>query len=306
MAFKTTLDAALTAAMTDYTGKVVNDVLTRLADKYGFDLQEAQSFLLAGGVVVKYPTLEREKLPWTGDVRDCCKAIKKNGGLFTQCTGSIHSDNWCKPCSKEVAKKGKTTCGTVHDRASVDILEYQVGPIKVKPYIEYMKKHGIPREQVDQACEEYGIVIDPRQFELKKRPRKPREMGVAISTQVPNADDDDNAATTAGDLDEDEQLESDDEYEPPQEPAEPVATEVAPAPSPVAAAAVVVAVTQEPAPSPLTQELQTEPFAPQATITAEQIAAMDKKTVQAHCRARGIDIQGKGVVQLKRELSSSK
>jgi hypothetical protein len=32
---------------------------------------------------------------------------------------------------------------------------------------------------------------------------------------------------------------------------------------------------------------------------------MDKKNVQAHCKARGIDTDSKGLVQLKRELTAS-
>jgi hypothetical protein len=173
--------------MTDYTIKVLDDAIHRIADKYGFDPEEAKTFLAGGGIVVKYPPLDREKLPWTGNVRaECCKAIKKNGGLFTQCSGIVHTDDWCKPCGKEVAKKGKPTCGTVADRAAVDVLEYQVGPFKVKPYAEFMKKQGIVREQVDKACDDYGITIDPRQFEVKKRPRKPRDMASAVDADAPS------------------------------------------------------------------------------------------------------------------------
>jgi len=345
--FKVTLDATLLAVMTDYTSKILDDAIRRLADKYGFDIEDAKLFLQSGGVVIKYPPLEREKLPWTGVVRDCCKAIKKNGGLFTQCTGVIHSDDWCKPCSKEVAKKGKPTCGDVNDRLAKDPLDYQVGPVRIKPYIEYMKKHGIHREQVDQACAEYGITIDPKQFEVKKRARKPRDMSASIAVDAPafeafaaDAEDAEQDATTAGGLDDDEQLESEeeDEYEAP-EPApatviehapspvtEPIAAAPSPVTEPIAAAPSPVTEPIAAAPSPVTEPIaaapspvaeSTEPTAaatspvaepieaPLAKITTELISAMDKKTVQAHCRSRGIDIDGKGVVQLKRELSAS-
>jgi hypothetical protein len=293
--------------MTDYTSKILDDAIHRIAEKYGFDPEEAKQFLQSGGVVVKYPPLEREKLPWTGDVRpDCCKAIKKNGGLFTQCNGMIHTDDWCKPCSKEVAKKGKPNCGTVQERLAADVLDYQVGPFKVKPYAEYMKKHGIVREQVDKACEDYGITIDPRQFEVKKRPRKPRDMASAVDAAAPSFDtfaDDEDAMTAATGADPDEQLESDeeDDYE------QPTAT-VAPTPEPTAPTPTAPTA---PTPEP-TVELVAEPTvtettkpAPAAEINSEQIALMDKKNVQAHCRSRGIDIESKGLVQLKRELTAS-
>ena len=324
--FKVTLDATLLAAMTDYTSKIIDDAILRLADKYGFDHEDAKQFLQSGGIVVKYPPLEREKLPWTGDVRpDCCKAIKKNGGLFTQCNGMIHTDDWCKPCAKEVTKKGKPNCGTVLERAACDVLEYQVGPFKVKPYADYMKKHAIVREQVDKACDDYGITIDPRQFELKKRPRKPRNMASAIDPTAPSFDDfEDDAITTASfvsEADPSEQLSDDeDEYIPPLPEAEPsVTTPAEPSvttPLPEAEPSVTTPaepIQAEPVATPAVP-IQAVPVAtpavPSVTITAapvapiseEQIRNMDKATVQAHCKARGISIESKGLVQLKRDL----
>ena len=327
---KVTLDATLLDVMTKYTSQVIDDAIHRLADKYGFDAEDAKQFIQSGGIVVKYPPLEREKLPWTGDVRaECCKAIKKNGGLFTQCTGSIHSEDWCKPCSKEVAKKGKPTCGTVADRAAVGVLEYQVGPVRVKPYVEYMKKHGIAREQVDKACDDYGITIDPAQFELKKRARKPRDMAAAINADAPSLEEEDDAMTAATGADPEEQLESDeeDEYEPPgtgltvaehgwtlpTAPAPPLPEPVpTPAPAPPLPEPTVPTPAPELAEEPMKITVNTAPLgsasgsgAPIALISAEQVSTMDKKTVLAHCKARGIDTDSKGLVQLKRELTAS-
>jgi hypothetical protein len=351
MAFSTSINATLLGAMTDYTGKVVNDVVQRLADKFGFDYTEAQAFLAGGGIVVKFPPLERDKLPWTGIVReDCCKAIKKNGGLYTQCNGSIHELQWCKPCSKEVAKKGKPTCGQVQDRIDADILEYKVGNNQVKPYIDFMKKHAISREQVDQAAAEYGIVIDPRQFILKKRERKPRDMAAAIQADPPSIADDDyeepapvtpapSPVTAPAPVTATAPAPSPVTATAPAPspvtapapapatvtapapapspvtapaPAPATVTAPAPAPSPVTAPVAEVVTTQAPAPAttapspvaPATSPVTTE-LAPQAYINPDDIKDMDKKTVQAHCRARGISIESKGLVQLKRELSAS-
>jgi hypothetical protein len=323
--FKVTLDNTIVAVMTQYAEQVRADLIQRLADKYEFDATEAMAFIQSGGIVVKYPPLDREKLPWTGNVRpECCKAIKKNSGLFTQCNGIVHTDDWCKPCAKEVAKKGKPTCGTVQDRLAADVLDYQVGPFKVKPYVEYMKKHGIAREQVDKACDDYDIEIDPRQFEVKKRPRKPRDMASAVDAMAPSFDafaeqDEEDAMTATTGLDPTEQLESDDEddFEGPGtgitvathgptvlsvvEVTEPTATTEPtpePAPSPVE-------LSPEPTVTALPTEATKPTTAPTATITAEQVSTMDKKTVTAHCKARGIDTENKGVVQLKRELTAS-
>jgi hypothetical protein len=245
----------------------------------------------------------------------------------------IHSDDWCKPCAKEVAKKGKPNCGTVQDRLAADVLEYQVGPFKVKPYAEYMKKQGIVREQVDKACADYGITIDPRQFEVKKRPRKPRDMAASVTADAPSFDafdePEEDAMTAATCTEVEEQLDSEeeDDFEPPA--PSPVAepTAVPTAPSPVPTVISVVEVTES-APSPVATapepaaELAEEPTvtelkptapteppkptgAPLATITPEQIAIMDKETVKAHCKARGLDVGTKGHVQLKKLLGDS-
>ena len=145
-------------------------------------------------------------------------------------------------------------------------------------------------------------------------------MAAAVNAEAPSfeafaedaEDAEEDAMTAATGADPEEQLESDDEdddFVPPAHVTEPAPSPVAvaaPAPSPVAVTA--------PAPSPVpTVELVAEPTvtettkngAPIAEINAEQISLMDKKTVQAHCRARSIDIEAKGLVQLKRELTAS-
>jgi hypothetical protein len=319
---KVTLDAALVSVMADYTDKILTDAIQRLSEKFGFDPDEAKTFLASGGIVVKYPPLEREKLPWTGNVRpECCKAIKKNGGLFTQCNGDIHADEWCKPCGKQVAKNGKPSCGTVQERLDTDVLEYKVGPFRVKPYIDYMKKHAIVREQVDQACEDYQITIDPRQFEVKKRPRKTRNMAAAIDANAPSFEA--FAESQVSVYDNDSQvLEDDEEEEEEEEEVVPttitrpliynVPTPTAPAVAPTPTAPAVAPTLTVPAVAPVA-ELIAEPLVaalpaalpPTSNITSESISGMDKNIVLAHCKARGIDVKSKGLLQLKRELAAS-
>jgi len=186
--FSATLSRAFTESMADFSSKILNDAVERLASKYGFDENDAKAFLMAGGVVqVKLPTLERSKLPWCGRVdAECCKAIQKNGGLFTQCTNSPLDSGWCKKCAKDVEKNGTPSNGDVEARLTTDIMTYKVGKTEVKPYIEYMTKNGITREQVEDAAAEYGVTIDPRQFEKKKRGRKnttPRTMAPAVTAE---------------------------------------------------------------------------------------------------------------------------
>ena len=178
--FSATMSTAFTDSMADFAGKMLTDAIGRLATKYGFDKNEAQDFLMSGGIHVKLPPIEKSKLPWCGVVDEgCCRAIQKNGGLFTQCTNSPLDGGWCKKCAKDVEKNGTPTNGDVEARLAKDIMEYKVGNVEVKPYILYMEKNGITLEKVLESAAEYGLTIDPRQFEKKKRGRRnttPRNM----------------------------------------------------------------------------------------------------------------------------------
>ena len=198
--FSATMSRALTDSMADFASTILKDTIERLAAKYGFDAAEANAFLMGGGVHVKLPPLEKSQLPWCGVVDgDCCKAIVKNGGLFTQCTSAPLDGGWCKKCAKDVEKNGTPTNGDVEARLTGDIMTYKVGKTEVKPYIEYMTKNGITREQVEESLLAHGLTIDPRQFEKKKRGRKnttPRTMSPAVETPHPEDDDSDSEEET--------------------------------------------------------------------------------------------------------------
>lgn len=190
--FSATMSRALTESMSNFSSKILNDAIERLASKYGFDAEEASAFLMSGGVHVKLPPLEKSKLPWCGTVDGaCCKAIVKNGGLFTQCTSAPLDGGWCKKCTKDVEKNGTPTNGDVEARLVGDIMTYKVGNTEVKPYIEYMIKNNITREQAEESAATYGLTIDPRQFEKKKRGRKqaaPRTMAPAVESPQPDGE----------------------------------------------------------------------------------------------------------------------
>ena len=187
--FATTISRSFADSMAEFTETVLSDAIERLSTKYGFDKDEAKAFLMSGGVQVKHPVLEKSKLPWTGVVDEsCCRAILRNDGLFTQCQRPHVSGTWCKKCAKDVEKNGTPTNGDVDARLVVDVMKYKVGKFEVKPYIEYMDKKGITQEQVDEAVREYGLTIDPRQFEKKKRGRRTttaREMAPGLAEDSP-------------------------------------------------------------------------------------------------------------------------
>lgn len=262
--FSATMSRAFTDSMADFTGKILQDAVDRLAAKYGFDAEEAKDFLLAGGVHVKLPPLEKSQLPWCGVVDGaCCKAIVKNGGLFTQCTSSPLDGGYCKKCAKDVEKNGTPTNGDVEARLVGDIMAYKIGNTEVKPYIEYMIKHNITQAQAEESAASYGLTIDPRQFEKKKRGRKQTERAMAPSVETP----------LPGDL---------------AELTETVVSTDLPALHRARAAAA--------AADP--EEVEDD------TLTIKGINGMKKEDVHLACEQRGISIEGKNILDLKKALKA--
>ena len=224
---------------------------------------------MGGGVHVKLPPLEKSKLPWFGTVDGaCCKAIVKNGGLFTQCTSSPLDGGYCKKCAKDVEKNGTLTNGDVEARQIGDIMAYKVGNTEVKPYIEYMIKNNITREQAEESAASYGLTIDPRQFEKKKRGRKQaaeRTMAPAVNSPHP----DELAELT-----------------------ETVVTTDLPGLHRERAAAAVAGAEEDP------EEVEDD------KLTVKEINGMKKEDVHRVCALRGISIEGQNILDLKKALKA--
>jgi hypothetical protein len=179
-----TMSHAFTAAATIIAKDAVEDTIAKLSAKYGFDASEAREFLLSGGIEVKKQLIPKEQMPWCGKIDpECCKAISLNNNNFTQCGRMLsEGSDYCKPCSKQVAKDGTPKWGDVHARNEGDPMEYRVGNRKVAPFSIYMKKRGIERKDVEEAAAAYEITIDPRHFEEKRRGRP--TAGRAMSAPV--------------------------------------------------------------------------------------------------------------------------
>jgi hypothetical protein len=292
-AFSATMSRAFTDSMAEFTGAMLNDAVERLASKYGFDAEDAKGFLMSGGVHVKLPPLEKSKLPWCGSVdASCCKAIVKNGGLFTQCTSSPLDGGWCKKCAKDVEKNGTPTNGDVEARQVGDIMAYKVGKTEVKPYIEYMMKNGITREQVEEAAAEYGLTIDPRQFEKKKRGRKnttPRTMAPSVETPHPTVESDEE---DTGELRVEDLVETVTTVDLGALHRERVARASA-------SASLMSSVPLAP-PSPVDREV----VADDRALTIAEINGMKKDDVHRACGTHGISIEGKNILDLKKELKA--
>lgn len=118
-------------------------------------------------------------LPWCGVVIEgCCKGLRLNNGLHTQCNRSRGSNDYCGSCVKLMEKNGGSLpYGSVDDRLKCGILDY-VDP-KGKgtvPFANVMKKLNISKEEALKEAEKLGWTIPECHFEEKKgkrgRPKK--------------------------------------------------------------------------------------------------------------------------------------
>lgn len=118
-------------------------------------------------------------LPWCGVDELKCENIKKNSGLYTQCSKMKEGCEYCKVCARSIEKNGGVSkYGRVSDREKCSIMEYVDPSSGKKPssYSEYMKKNNLTMEEVEKYGKMCGVVVPSCHFEENKssrgRPKK--------------------------------------------------------------------------------------------------------------------------------------
>ena len=126
---------------------------------------------------------KKVSLPFNGTImNDCCKAIKKNNGLYTQCEKPMKKEcDYCAICQKNMEKDGldEPTLGRIEQRMDCAIMEY-VNRNGEKPvyYMEYLRKQKVDASQVFQEIHKLNInlhevhTIAPPTKTQKGRPKK--------------------------------------------------------------------------------------------------------------------------------------
>ena len=167
------LERELTKAVTEVTREVVE----RCASEYNFSAEEALRML--GMVSIKKVSSKSSKkvvsekkakaafpMPYNGEFsEECCRALRQNNGLYTQCQSSRGESDYCKSCSKN----GAPEYGTIQQRRECGIFEY-VDPKGRKPvaYAKVMKKYKLTQEQVMEEAGKLNININQLHFEAKQ------------------------------------------------------------------------------------------------------------------------------------------
>ena len=178
----------MTDSMKTIGMNIASEVIRQCSEKYGFSFEEATRELeievrnknnkekkerkREKKVKAKYP------LPFCGKQEDCCNALQKNQGLYTQCQSkSLNENGYCSPCANEMKKKNLSSppYGTVDDRIKVSLMDY-VDPSgkQVTPYSKIMKKLNLTEEEVTQEAEKFGLKIDEEHFAVTSEGKRGR------------------------------------------------------------------------------------------------------------------------------------
>lgn len=178
---------------------VMREVVMECSMRHNFDAEEMMNELLGVCVVsdlkkcksgskkskscVSVGVSCRFPIPYNGSKKEnCCKAVCKNQGLYTQCEtilGELELE-FCTKCDREIKKSesGKPIYGRIEDRLAVGIMEYRDPSGKSPtPFIKIMKKLKISQEEVMEEASRLNIIIDEihfREEEIGKKKEKGR------------------------------------------------------------------------------------------------------------------------------------
>ena len=172
----------------------LSDVVMWCGRTYGFDGGAALSLLssssgkvsskvsssgkVSSGVKVSVVVVKPLfALPFSGvEVSSCCSALRKNGGLYTQCTKARAKSfaSFCDGCAKSALDNGGVPeYGTISGRLSVPINSY-VDPKgnKPVPYVSVMNKLKVSRSEVEAEGERCGVEVPACHFDVVVGDRK--------------------------------------------------------------------------------------------------------------------------------------
>lgn len=175
----------------------IQKIVQFLSEEYKFDADEAcekvkknQDKLNIPQKKTKTKTEEQTRpkvvLPFCGMVQqNWCQAVRKNYGLYTQCSLPKCKDSlYCKTCTKHAQKNNG-----VPQNGDVTSLPHP----KATNYALIMKKLKITREDAEREASKLGWKIPEEQFveTYKKRGRPKRERRIISLSANPCAHDDD-------------------------------------------------------------------------------------------------------------------
>lgn len=150
-------------------------------------IDSREEIIVKDAIIKKTEKEKKEKslipLPWLGLVKDdCCRALRVNHGLFTQCDNNpIDESTFCKTCHNQGVKNGSNlpNSGTVDDRIKSDTMNFtdKKSGKKPIPWCQVIKKLDISMEEAMKFVNEKKITISEEQLvdSSKKRGRPKKD-----------------------------------------------------------------------------------------------------------------------------------
>jgi hypothetical protein len=293
MSFEITMSNAFKAAAEQMVNVALTHALRKLSAQYGFDEDEAATFLATDKVTVVPELLPASALPWCGEcVPGKCTALAFNRGLYTQCPMDIHADDLCKKCHKQKEKEGTLKHGDVESRNSVGPMEYRNAT--VRPFSDFMTKQNWSRDLVERSAAALGWTVPEANFEKKKRRGRPAMAAMAAPALPPptvdwQSQESDEAA------DEQASVKKDDKKEKPKNDSDELSAE-----EPHTKKTEELAKKAEEPPAQKAEEPAKKAETP---LTRDIISSMNLGTLKSTCIENGISIDGKKPNVLKKELT---
>ena len=150
------IEVIMSESVMNATKDVVYKVIVELSARYDFDSEEAirsiglsmksKDSKVKELKVKELKVKSKFALPYSGElVESCCRGLRQNQGLYTQCTvSSCESSVFCKSCKTSADKNdGVPEYGTITSRLKAynEGVEYKDPSGKSPtPYVKVMKK----------------------------------------------------------------------------------------------------------------------------------------------------------------------
>lgn len=161
---------------------VCNEAIAYLGGKYGFKAEEEMENMFGGSKSMSISKSRRVygkrsiPLPYNGECNEvCCQGLRRNNGLYTQCTqGRVEEGEYCKSCQQSAEKNnGIPEYGNIKGRQAMEMFEY-IDPKgrKQTPYTKVMRKYKINEEEVLEEAGKVNMTIHRNHFVVAEKPKR--------------------------------------------------------------------------------------------------------------------------------------
>ena len=132
------------------------------------ELSSKKAKVVKEKVVKEKVVKSKVPMPFSGKaLENCCKALRQNHGLYTQCDTEVKDSEYCKKCVNG------EKFGTIEQRLAVGLMEYRDPSGKAPTaYMKVLKKLKISREEAESEAGKLNIIIDNIHFEEEKTEKK--------------------------------------------------------------------------------------------------------------------------------------